>query len=177
MAFGDRIKAWWRRLTAPPVPLAGLPVGRWAYKTALIEISPRMTATEVQALHCAMTFWNYKFPALFFATHGGIKAELGYPPRSGVVTITSHPPVGGPEVRAAAELFFEDRRGGLIRGAHIEVRPSMSGEALQRSIAHELGHVLGLGHTHHPLDHLMGLSSAGWVLLDSEIRYVREGLK
>jgi len=175
MAFGRRIKAWWRRITTPPPASAGKHLGRWEYKTVLVEVSPSLDDEQRAALRDAIAFWNSKCHALFFWSEGGLKAEIGYPARDGVVTVASHPPVGGPEVVATTELFFRDHPGGLIRGAHIEVRPAIKGERLRLALGHELGHVLGLGHTLNPLDHLMGITSGGWLLLDEELLYVMEG--
>lgn len=166
------MRTWWQRATAAPEAKPGKPLGYWA-GASIVELSPALELEQRRAFLCAVDWWNERFHGRFAVREGGEEADIGWPPRLHIITVTSHVPVGGPSIRATAEVFFSIVKGGEIGGAHIELKPGTSGKVAERAFAHELGHVLGLGHVEHATDHLMGITAPGWRLLDLETEFVR----
>ncbi len=151
----------------------GKPLGKW-HGPVTVELGPSLCPEQRRALCCAVDWWNHRFSNLFFLRDGTKETDVGWPPREGIASATSHVPSGGPNVRATTEVFYKRSvlEPEVIIAAHIEIRPGIDGDIGERACAHELGHVLGLGHTRSPKGHLMGLHAPGWLLLEDEIDFV-----
>lgn len=173
MAF-DRLKRWWRKITAPPAPRMGECLGRWPQPFTFV-MHPSLDVDQRWAVRSALNWWDN-------ACGVRIPCRDAYPDSPDdeslwTAVIKSAIPAGGPFVNATSEVFYQHFDLRLIHGANVELRPRVPVLRMQQIVAHEVGHVLGLGHTINPDGHLMGLDAPGWNLLPQERDYITRTVK
>jgi hypothetical protein len=172
-----KMRAWFRRNRADR-PRFGGTQGRWFQKPAVRICSDNQEhrtavywAAEWWALQMQREVFDVSTVRMGDSNETGM-ACLGFPVR-GVVSVVTEPTYRT-DVRASTELFWEDVHKRHLNGAHIAIRPDLTGDALRRAVAHELGHVMGLKHTRGSADqYLMDVDGTGKCLLPQELAHVR----
>ena len=172
-----RIRAWFNNRRADKLGYPR-PLGHWNTRPTLM-LSADLEDAHERAVYKAVGWWHEELGRQLFTTVNGVDpkhtALQGFAPWQipevrGLVSVVSEAPYS-PEARAHAEMFRPPpgTRGGEIYGGQVRIRPGLDDKHLVRSVAHELGHVLGLAH---PIGsdnaYLMDIDGTGFNLLKQE---------